>query len=146
MDIEALHNSIWSTLPMDLEAVIGLEHANDPNKPQWTLCSDGLLLLDNWIYVPDHSDLCLQVLWNLHDHLLSRHFGQNRTLEAVRRQYTWPNVCTFVCDYVNECRICGQNKSCRHRPYGLLKPLLGILYQWISLNNYQTPMDTLLSW
>ena len=33
MDIEALHNSIWSALPTDPEAVIGLEHANDPNKP-----------------------------------------------------------------------------------------------------------------
>ena len=134
MDIEALHNSIRSTLPMDPEAVIGLEHANDPNKPQWTLRSDGLLLLDNRIYVPNHSDLRLQVLRNFHDHPLSGHFSQNRTLEAVRRQYTWPNVRTFVRDYVNECRICGRNKSRRHRPYGLLKPLPVPVRPWDSIS------------
>ena len=134
MDIESLHNSIRSALSSDPESALGLEYANDPNKPRWSIRSDGLLLLDNRIYVPNHSDLRLQVLRNFHDHPLSGHFGQNRTLEAVRRQYTWPNVRTFVRDYVNECRICGRNKPRRHRPYGLLKPLLVPIRPWDSIS------------
>ena len=55
-------------------------------------------------------------------------------MEAVRRQYTWPNVRTFVRDYVNECRICGRNKSRRHRPYGLLKPLPVPVRPWDSIS------------
>ena len=92
MDIESLHNSIRSALSSDPESALGLEYANDPNKPCWSIRSDGLLLLDNRIYVPNHSDLRLQVLRNFHDHPLSGHFGQNRTLEAIHHQYTWPNV------------------------------------------------------
>ena len=62
MDIEALHKSIQQALPIDSAAVVGLGLAKDPSKPCWNIDSSGLLCLDNRIYVPDHSDLRLQVL------------------------------------------------------------------------------------
>ncbi len=74
-------------------------------------------------YVLDSEDLRLCVLQNNHDHILAGHFGQNRTLELVRWSYTWPQMHEYVRHYVKSCMVCGRNKTPRHRPYGLLKPL-----------------------
>ncbi|KAF8831748.1 hypothetical protein HHX47_DHR1001045 [Lentinula edodes] len=134
MDIEALHQAIILALPADPSSVVGLELAKDPSNERWSLGSDKLLRLDDRIYVPNHGDLRLQVLRYFHDHPLSGHFGQNRTLEAVRRQYTWPKVRDFVRDYVTSCTICGRNKPRRHRPYGLLKPLPVPVRPWHSIS------------
>lgn len=134
MDIEALHNAIRLALPLDAESVVGISAAADPSKPRWSLGPDSLLWLDDRIYVPNHGDLRLQVLRYFHDHPLSGHFGQNRTLESIRRQYTWPKVRDFVRDYVSSCTTCGRNKSRCHRPYGLLKPLPVPLRPWDSIS------------
>ena len=40
----------------------------------WSINSEGLLHLDNHIYVPEANDLHLQVLHNKHDHPLSGYF------------------------------------------------------------------------
>ncbi len=134
MDIDALHKAIREALPLDPESSLGLGFAKDPNKPRWTMEADGLLRLDDRIYVPNHSDLRLQVLRYFHDHPLSGHFGMNRTLEAIRRTYTWPKVRDFVRDYVSSCTVCGRNKYRRHRPYGLLKPLPVPVRPWDSIS------------
>ncbi|KAF8825021.1 hypothetical protein HHX47_DHR7000368 [Lentinula edodes] len=130
MDIKALHQAIILALPKDPSSIVGLELAKDPSNERWSLGSNGLLRLD----VPNHGNLCLQVLRYFHDHLLSGHFGQNQTLEAVCRQYTWPKVRDFVCDYITSCTTCGRNKPQRHRPYGLLKPLPVPVRPWDSIS------------
>jgi len=114
MDIESLHNQIRSALPLDSEAQKGQLLAEDKTDTRWSFGQDGLLRLDDRIYVPNHSDLRLQVLRYFHDHPLSGHFGQNRTLDAIRRQYVWPKIREFVRDYVSSCTTCGRNKSRRH--------------------------------
>ena len=40
----------------------------------------------------------------------------------------------FIKDYVNSCTICGQNKSRRHWPFGLLKPLPVPIWPWDSIS------------
>ncbi|KAF8823414.1 hypothetical protein HHX47_DHR10000202 [Lentinula edodes] len=134
MDIEALHHAIILTLLKDPSSVIGLELAKDPSNECWSLGSDGLLCLDDRIYVPNHGNLRLQVLRYFYDHPLSGHFGQNQTLEAVCRQCTWPKVRDFIRDYVTSCTICGRNKPRRHWPYGLLKPLPVPVRPWDSIS------------
>ena len=42
--------------------------------------------------MPDVADLRLKVLQLKHDHILAGHVGQNKTLEAVQRDYFWPNL------------------------------------------------------
>ena len=49
---------------------------------------NGLLLLNNRIYVPSASNLHICVLQYNHDHILVRHFGQNKTLELVCHRYS----------------------------------------------------------
>jgi len=84
---------------------------------------NGLLLLDNRIYVSFAGNLCTRVLQYNHDHILAGYFGQNKTLELVRRRYSWPSLCTNVQQFCKSCVTCMRSKSQRHKPYGSLKQL-----------------------
>jgi len=120
MDVETLHSDILSALPSDPIAQV---HLADPLDSRWSTDKAGFLRLDGHIYVPDLDDLHLQVLRYRHDHPLAGHFGQNRTLELIWHEYTWPGLQTFIKDYVQSCTSCARAKTPRHRPYGLLKQL-----------------------
>src|ERR1700723_632645 len=96
--------------------------SSDP-KPRWSLDDQQLLCYDNRIWIPDTDDLRLRILLNKHDHLLSGHYGQSKTMELVRRDYTWPRVQTFVKDYCKSCTTCASIKTPRHKPYGNLRQL-----------------------
>jgi len=120
MDVEQLHKDILSALPND---PIGSACMSDPPDDRWSMDNSGFLCCDNHIYVPESNDLRLRVLQNTHDHPLSGHFGQNCTLELIRREYTWPGICTYVKDYIKSCTTCARAKVLRHKPFGLLKQL-----------------------
>src|SRR4029077_11909890 len=122
VDVDNIHRDIISALPHDPSVA---EYLTDPipEDSRWSRDTNGLLRLDNRVYVPDTDDLRLRILRYKHDHPLSGHFGQNRTLELVRREYTWPGIRTFVKDYVSSCTSCARAKIPRHKPYGLLKQL-----------------------
>jgi hypothetical protein len=122
VDNDAIHKDIMSALPSDPSISAYLSSPIPPNS-RWSIDSEGLLRLDNRIYVPDTNDLRLRILRHKHDHPLSGHFGQNRTLELIRRDYTWPGICTFIKDYMSSCTSCAHAKVPRHKPYGLLKQL-----------------------
>ena len=87
----------------------------------------GLLLINAHIYVPEHrpksGNLRTCVLQLKHDHITAGHPGQNRTLDLLRREYTWPSIRTDVKDYVNSCVSCKRNKYPRHKPFGLIQQL-----------------------
>lgn len=107
MDIKNLHQTIKSSYTLDPEAEANLLLAKDDSNKRWSIDDSGFLQFDSRIYVPDTADLQLQILCYYHDHILAGHFGQNWTLLAIRRNYTWPNMRTFVQDYVKSCTACG---------------------------------------
>ena len=80
MDTEKLRADIVSSLQSDPTV---LAHLSDQTDPQWTTSPDGLLWQDNRIYVPDVGTLQLRILHYAHDHPLSGHFGQSKTLHQV---------------------------------------------------------------
>ncbi len=126
MDIDKLYLDIKQAQLSDSAASDGFRQAkfSTPTSPSWwSIDESDILHLDNRIYIPDSKDLHLCVLQNNHDHILAGHFGQNRTLELVQWSYTWPQMHEYICHYVKSCTVCGHNKTPRHRPYGLLKPL-----------------------
>ena len=88
MDQEQLNSDVLSALPDD---PIFIAYQKEP-KPRWSVSPDGFLQHDNLIYIPDSNDLRLCVLRYKHDHILSRHPGQNKTIELIRRDYTWPSL------------------------------------------------------
>ncbi len=98
--------------------------SSTPTSPsRWSVDESDILCLNNRIYVLVSEDLHLCVLQNNHDHILAGHFGQNQTLELVRWSYTWPQMCEYVRHYIKSCTVCSLNKTPRHCPYGVLKPL-----------------------
>jgi hypothetical protein len=80
MDMEKLHADICSALPND---PISASHLPTPDTPDWTIDEFGLLCHHNRIFVPDSADLHLKVIQYHHNHILSGHFGQNKTIELV---------------------------------------------------------------
>ena len=119
MDIQSLHSDIRSALRDD--SVIS-EHLSNPIH-RWFKDPKGLLHLDNRIYVPDVSDLRLKVLQHNHNHPVAGHFGQNQTIDLIRRRYVWPELRNTVKSYITSCTTCMCSKPQRHRPYRLLKQL-----------------------
>ena len=119
MDQEKLNSDILSALPDD---PVYIAHQKDP-QPRWSVTPDGFLRQDDLIYIPDSNDLRLRVLRHKHDHILSGHPGQNKTVELIRRDYTWPGLREFVKKYVKSCTTCMRAKPQRHKPYGFLKQL-----------------------
>ena len=103
MDTERLWADIISSLQLDPTA---LAHLSDQTDPQWTTSPDGLLWKDIRIYVPDFGTLQLRVLQYAHDHPLSDHFSQSKTLHQVRHHYTWPGLPEFVIHYCKSCTTC----------------------------------------
>ena len=103
MDVKCLHTDVLTALPSD---PITKAHLLDTLNPQWSTDETGYLRLDGRMYIPETDNLCLRVLWYKHDHPLLGHFSQNRTLELIRREYTWPGICTYVKDYVKSCTAC----------------------------------------
>ena len=103
------------------------------SNPRWAY-ADGLLFRDGKIWVPEAKDLYLRILQDKHDHVLAGHFGFNKTLDLIRRQFAWPNMRTFIHEYCKTCTTCPRSKATRHRPYGLLKQLSILEKPWNSIS------------
>ena len=94
---------------------------------------DGLLFRNKLLYIPD-CPARLQVLQHCHDIPMARHFGVHKTLELITRSYWWPQLRSFVEDYVRTCDACCRSKIPRHQPYGLLQPLPTPIGPWKSIS------------
>ena len=79
MDIKKFCSDIHSPLCSNLITSAQL----DSPSPCWSIDSEGFLLLNNKIYIPDTPDLQLHILQYKHNHPISSHFGQNQTMELV---------------------------------------------------------------
>jgi len=78
MDLDIFHQDILSALPSNPTATKYISADG-----QWFTDPNGLLLLNNRIYVSSVGNLCTCVLQYNHGHILAGHFGQNKTLELV---------------------------------------------------------------
>jgi hypothetical protein len=95
---------------------------------------DGFLLHNGLIYVPDYEPLKVELLQQAHDSIISGHPGTAKTLETLRRNFTWPKMNQFVQEYIRSCDACQRNKSVHHSKYGLLQPLPVPTGPWRSLS------------
>jgi hypothetical protein len=68
------------------------------------------------------------------DYPLAGHYSQNKTLDLIRREDTWPEVRTMVKEYCRSCTTCAHSKTPRHHPYGTLKQLLIPECPWHSIS------------
>ena len=74
---------------------------NDVLNP-WSLSEDkSTLLFKGLIYIPDHSDIWLDVLWSIHNHQLAGHPGITKTIKNICRRYfgrKWLNLKLTILD------------------------------------------------
>jgi len=125
-----LYSDILATLPLDSSISNHLLHPEG----HWSKDSAGFLRLNNRMYVLDNANLHLRVLKYHHDHVLVGHLGQNKTLELIRRYYTWPNIRNDVQKFCKSCVTCMRSKPQRHRPYGSLQQLPILERPWNSIS------------
>ena len=66
--------------------------------------------------------------------------GQNKTIDLIWCDYTWPGLREFVKKYVKSCTTCMRSKPQRHKPYGLLNqlPIPECLWNSISMDFIET--------
>jgi hypothetical protein len=83
---------------------------------------DGLFYRDGLLYGPN-GPAWFQVLQVRHDVLVVKHFGFNKTMELMFRNYWWPQFWKYVKEFVGSYDVCAQAKNSRHRPHGLFQPL-----------------------
>jgi len=110
LDQNQLYSNILATLLFDTSISDHLLHP----KRYWSKDDTGFLRLDNRIYIPDNTNLHLQVLQYHHDHVLAGHLGQNKTLELIWRYYTWPNIHDNVQKFCKSCVTCMRSKPQHH--------------------------------
>jgi len=66
---------------------------------------DGYLFRDNKLCIPKTSVRDF-LIWEIHVRGLSGHFGRNKTIEEVERQFFWSSLKKDVAKLVGQCRTC----------------------------------------
>ena len=84
---------------------------------------DELILYKNQIYIPDCNELKLTVIRQANDAKEEGHFGWDKRLELLTRNYYWPNLEEWVKTYVQTCNTCQRKKTARYRKHGCSQPL-----------------------
>jgi len=61
---------------------------------------DGLLYYKNRLYIPKDEALQTEIAQGCHDSLVAGHFGQEKTIEIVTRDFYWKKLADWIRDYV----------------------------------------------
>ena len=76
-------------------------------------------------YIPNDPELRRGIVRDHHDTPSAGHPGELETYNAIRANYWWPGMRTFVKNYVKGCGTCQQYKINRQPQKPALKPLEG---------------------
>lgn len=121
-----MHNDFVQTKLSALET--------NPENDKFSRDSQGRLLYDNRLYVPDHNDLRLLITQSHHDHALAGHPGIRKTMQLIKRRFNWPKLESFVTAFIKSCPECQRAKTSRHKPYGPLRFLPIPERPWASIS------------
>ncbi|QSS59511.1 hypothetical protein I7I51_08946 [Histoplasma capsulatum] len=92
------------------------------DRSTWAVDKDGLLRKDGKVYVPQDKAVRHEIMKMNHDDPQGGHFGRDKTIEAIKRKYSWHGMSDEIAEYVRTCDVCQRVKIPRHKPYGLLQP------------------------
>ena len=59
------------------------------------------------------QEMKIKILQKNHDSVLGGHKGMNKSYEAIKLHYQWPNMRKEIEDYVKKCEKCQTNKTLR---------------------------------
>jgi len=94
------------------------------------MASDGAILFEGRICVPDDSELKRLVLEEAHKSNFSIHPGATKMYQDLKRGYWWPDMKTEIAKFVARCLVCQQIKIEHQRPAGLLGSLEVPQWKW----------------
>jgi len=98
---------------------------------QWSI-SDDLLYYKDRLFIPANEDLQTLIAKGCHESQVAGHFGQEKTLEIITRDFYWKGLTDWVNDYVRSRTSCQQVKALQHARFGLLNPLQVPYGAWAS--------------
>ena len=79
------------------------------------------------LYVPSfqrgQADLRELLIDECHGSALSGHFGIDKTVALLQRDFFWPHMQRGVAAFIRTCHECQTSKCLTRRPYGLCQPL-----------------------
>ena len=115
----AIEDTDWVRRKEELEYV---EEERKGLSKQWTI-SNKLLYYKNRLYIPADEELQTPIAKGCHDSQVAGHFGQDKTLEIITRDFYRKGLTNWVNDYERSCTACQQMKAPRHARFGLLHHL-----------------------
>ncbi|KAM2748489.1 hypothetical protein EV2_027508 [Malus domestica] len=92
--------------------------------------SDGMLMQENRMYVPNNEELKKEILDEAHCSAYAMHPGGTKMYHTIRPFYYWPGMKREIAEYVNRCMVCQQVKAERKKPFGRLQPLPVPQWKW----------------
>jgi len=93
-----------------------------------------MLYFKNRLYIPNNDEFKTEIAKGCHDSHVAGHFGIEKTIEIVTRDFYWDKLTKWMNDYVRSCDKCQHNKSPRHARWGLLQPLETPYAAWTSIS------------
>ena len=72
--------------------------------------------------LPKAGNIILNRLLEAHDIPLGGHFGRDKTLANLSKNFFWPGMVTDVENFVKSCDNCQRKKVLKRAPIGLLFP------------------------
>ena len=95
---------------------------------------NGFSYFKNGLYIPANDVLKTKKAKGCHDSKVAGHFGMEKTIETITRDFYWKGLTEWINDYVRSCDECQHNKSPRHARWGLLQPLETPCAAWNSIS------------
>jgi hypothetical protein len=114
-------------------SIVQAQDANDElhkriGYPEFSISSDGAILFEGRLCVPNHPELRKLILEEDHKSSFSIHPGATKMYQDLKREYWWPGMKTDIAEFVARCIVCQQVKVEHQRPAGLLQSLK--ISQW----------------
>ena len=95
---------------------------------------DELIYFKNRLYIPNTEELQAIIAKGCHDSQIAGHFGQEKTIQIVCRDFYRKGLTNWINDNVRSCDEGQHNKSPRHARFGLLQPLQVPFAAWTSIS------------
>ncbi|KAM1267622.1 hypothetical protein ACFX2G_000010 [Malus domestica] len=92
--------------------------------------SDGMLMQENRMYVPNNEALKKEILDEAHCSAYAMHPGGIKMYHTIRPFYYWPGMKREIAEYVSRCIVCQQVKAKRKKPFGRMQPLPVPQWKW----------------
>ena len=92
--------------------------------------SDGMLMQESRMYVPNNAELKKEILDEAHVSAYAMHPGGTKMYHTIRPFYYWPGMKREIAEYVSRCAICQHVKAERKKPFGLMQPLPVPQWKW----------------